>query len=220
MELHNPFDQMSLRSRADEILGHFGIPQFAISKVAQSYFEDWRTYHNATHLMDMLEVLRQMTLDAEFKLRVGLLVLYHDVFYKVGRPRGDNEVMSAEWAIHDLELTGHPKTIALAPLVHQGILATITHSLDQIDDCYQKEVALLIDLDLWGLGTNRRTFEQNTERIWYEQRYTQTKNEFRASQKAWATNLLDRPSVYLTKYAENRERQARRNLWQLVQKNA
>jgi predicted metal-dependent HD superfamily phosphohydrolase len=170
----------------------------------------------------MLDTLRQCTIDSRYHLTIDdtvlvqYLVLYHDVFYKVGLPRGENELLSAEWAINDFLKSRVKHKTQTCALLEQGIMATINHSLESVDHNHKPVVALLLDLDLWGLGASEDEFKMNTDRIWREQEPMCSYSQFQTGQIMWAQTLLDRPAIYHTSIGRDREAQARLNLERLA----
>ncbi len=206
-----------------EILAPHKVPTDTAGKLLLAYCERWRAYHNAAHILQMFELAKTKVsnLSPASLKRLELMILYHDAWYKVGRPAGENEQRSADWAKSDLtHRDNSPETVELCRVVEQGILATKTHTLNGIDAEYVDEVATLIDLDLWGIGQPPEQFQQDTEKVWREYQPIVSREEFDAGRSAWARTFLDsRPNIYQTSSFFHLEDQAKRNLEQLAKQH-
>lgn len=198
-----------LKNRVAETLEPFKIPSDVSSRICEAYSEAWRTYHNASHILQMLQ-LSDNVRDNGIRTRLKVLVLYHDVWYKVGQPAGKNEQMSAAWAVDDFTL--NPDTAYLSEFLRQGIEATATHSLDAVNAEYKEEVSLLLDLDLWGLGQSYDQFTKDTETIWHEFQPIATREQYDSGRARWAYTFLKRPSIYHAEEYKHLESKARENL--------
>lgn len=209
----------SLYSEILNILEPFNVPTGAHGRILQAYCEPWRTYHNAGHIMQMLERSRQSDIELtdDARQRLELMILYHDAWYKVGRASGENEEQSAKWATEDLADSIDDDTLRLRRAVRQGIVATATHSLDNINPAYVEEIATLLDLDLWGLGQAPDAFKEDTEKVWKEYQPIATRKEFDAGRSTWARSFLtSRKGIYHTEPFLGREEMAQFNLKQLA----
>lgn len=201
------------------ILGPFSVPEGAHGRIMKAYCEPWRAYHNAGHITQMLERSRRSDIDLtdDARQRLELMILYHDVWYKVGRTSGENEEQSAKWAINDLAEGIDDDMLRLRHAVRQGIVATATHSLENINPNYVEEIATLLDLDLWGLGQAPDAFQEDTEKVWREYQPLATREEFDAGRSAWARSFLSsRKRIYHTEPFLEREEMALYNLKQLA----
>lgn len=203
------------------ILEHFNMPHSALDAVVEAYAEHWRVYHGMRHIAGMLKGVRQMEidkqLDRESLRRLELLIVYHDIWLKIGRTeRGESERMSAAWCLRDLN---HYKPKAwphLTGLVTEGITATIDHTLANVSRSNRKLVSFLLDLDLYGLGQRRVQFREDTEAIWLEYQPISTREEFNNGRAQWAWEFLKREQIYHTAAFKRFQRQARANLRALV----
>ena len=213
-EMHNK----ALYSEILNILRPFNVPAGAHNRILNAYCESWRTYHNADHIIQMLRLSRHtdINLSDEERQRLELMILYHDVWYKVGRSAGENEKQSAQWAVDDLA-GASDELIRLRRCLQQGINATATHSLADTNPVYVDEIATLLDLDLWGLGQEPESFQEDTEKVWQEYQPIATREEFDNGRSIWAQNFLSsRNQIYFTEPFLDREEMAQRNLKQLV----
>lgn len=205
----------AFKKRITPILKHFFVGSAAIDAVCEAYAEEWRDYHSSRHIMGMLHTAARLPISLEDRWLLSLLIIYHDVWYKIGRESGENERRSADWAIRDLAF--YPgDTERLFLLVRQGIEATINHTLDGVDRRFVSVVSYLLDLDLWGLGQPPVRFQQDTEAVWHEFQPRYTREEFDRGRSAWAAKFLERPRIYHTMHFSCYEGDARENLRRLA----
>jgi predicted metal-dependent HD superfamily phosphohydrolase len=186
--------------------------------ISAAYLEPWRTYHNIEHPIAMLEALAKLDcsmLTTGQLLAIKLMILYHDVWYKVGRNSGENELESACWARHDLEPGSTPNHLTSA--VAMGINCSTSHLV--IGDAmraYQPAIKLFLDLDLMTLGGTAEEFDQGTESIWQEYQPHYSRDEYDTGRRAWAREMLHRKHIYQTEYFAHLEAPARANLQRLI----
>jgi predicted metal-dependent HD superfamily phosphohydrolase len=200
---------------AAHILTPFRVSEEATNLVIAAYSEKWRGYHNASHIMQMLVLSRRFYAELTEREQQLLesMILYHDVWYKIGRPVGENERRSAAWACNDLRQGGS----AFLKALREGIEATIKHSLDDVSPSNFGVVSALLDLDLWGLGQKLEYFKRTNEMIWREYEPVTTREEFKQGRAAWAQSFLDsRKKIYRTEAFADLEAQARQNLAELA----
>jgi len=140
--------------------------------ILRAYCEPHRIYHNASHIIDMLELF-----DTEWFQRESLLHLaqnslvrdeleaaiwWHDAVYQVAIPEPglSNERASAYWAYAALMQGGAHLSTATA--VRDFVLATDHHasvfSPDRAAFLSPERIALLTDLDLAILGADEYRF--------------------------------------------------------------
>lgn len=208
-----------LQMRAREILRPFKIDQNAPVQLIKAYTERWRTYHNHLHIWQMLELADTLDQSKKTRQRLNLLILYHDVWYKVLRTRGYNELCSIEWALADISTSqgfGPTELKRTRQVLRQGIIATIDHSLDKVDPDYVPEVALLLDLDLWILGQDYALFHKYNENVYGEYQPIFSREEFMTGRADWARSFLKRPKIYHTEKFLHLEEKARQNLSRLI----
>lgn len=199
------------KKRIGTILRHFYIGSDAIDAVCAAYAESWKAYHGERHILGMLDAAVRLPLSLEDRYLLCLLIVYHDVWYKIAREHGQNERLSADWAIKDLVSYPGNQQVLFA-LVRQGIEATITHSLEGVEQRFVPIVSYLLDLDLWGLGQPPVRFQLDTEAVWQEFEPRYTREEFDSGRSAWAAAFLERPRIYHTERFSCYEASARENL--------
>lgn len=212
-------DRTEFKALVANVHDYYGVPLPQFQAVYDAYMEPWRAYHNYKHILGMIRGLDDLAEeyapnDSRKWYGIAFMVIYHDVWFKVGRNRGENEYNSAEWAVVDLELASAP--LALVQMVKQGILATITHDLSDVDPIYHDSVGILLDLDLYGLGQSYDHFQGDTEAIWKEFQPVYTRDDYDAGRSKWAANFLKRERIYYTPAFEQFELQARANLERLA----
>ena len=182
--------------------------------VLDSYSEPWRHYHNCNHILNMLEAdcrdISGQELDA-----IELMIIYHDVVYKIGREKGWNENESAAVAAKQLrDSVMNPMHVAV---VSEGILATINHEVP--DQNWHHFIGLFLDIDLLaGLGTSAEEFQANTALIQREFEPLYTASEYHAGRVKWAESFLERSKIFVTPQFEKYEAVARENLKALIAK--
>lgn len=191
------------------------VPDLALelwNEIMSYYGAKSRAYHNLDHLRQMLGGLEtwtgQAVQDAEI---LGFSIFYHDLIYQV--PGRNNEARSAQRAVEVLEELGLAEDrIARC---HDQILATKTHQLNRQDDPDQ---AILLDLDLAILGSEREDYRDYSQRIRREYRIIPGPL-YRSGRKKVLRSLMDLPRLFHTvNYRERYESIARDNLqWELSQ---
>lgn len=207
-------------------LESIGVPDAlnAAIRIFKAYAVPNRHYHGLVHhLRKMFEAVKLLTFLTEWEaLALRLLILYHDVWYEVGMV-GKNERLSVKWALEDIDRIPQPHSEQikwLRRLLEQGILATITHSLDDVDEEFHTLVSLLLDIDLLGVGESRASFKQDTELLWLEQKELPgaDRKKFDRGTSCWAKMFLGRGHVFHHPWFADTERedQAKRNLRSLV----
>lgn len=207
----------TLYREVHNILNPLQVSADAHTPIVLAYSEHWRTYHNCSHILLMLHRSRQSDVYLSDWMRqcLEVMILYHDIYYKVGGKQGTNKMMSAKWAVDDLA-AAPVSLVRLREVVNQGIKATATHTLSEVNPEYREVVSLLLDLDLWGLGQSPEIFADNTEQIWREFMPIATRKQFDAGRAAWARTFLARPIIYHTPAFMSLEAMARHNLTQLA----
>jgi len=197
------------------ILAPYNTVPGAVERIVSAYQEPWRTYHNTHHILQMLK-LANNELETAIRQNLELLIIYHDVWYKVGQKPGTNEENSVRWAISDFGDHRTVDTVRLTRMLRQGIRATVNHTLEGVNPHYVDEVALLIDLDLWGLGQSPDYFQEKSEAVWREFQPIFTREQFDTGRAQWAKSFLLRERIYFNEVYLCLEDQARQNLSSLI----
>jgi predicted metal-dependent HD superfamily phosphohydrolase len=183
-----------------------------------SYSEPWRRYHNCEHILKMLDWLQatKIPLDSQYLTALEVMVIYHDVIYKIGREKAYNECASATIAGKHLQSAGYDSIFV--ELVTEGVECTIAHQVKPDLPMWSDFIQPLIDIDLLaGMGKSGDDFTNNTELIRQEYSPLYTDAEIARGRAKWAKSMLTRPSIYLSSYFQQYEAYARENLGRLVE---
>lgn len=152
-----------------------------------------RFYHDIEHINDMHEKLNESKHLAVYPDRIILVIWFHDAVYDPTRQ--DNELKSAELWSHKMQ--GHINEDAII-WGKRAILATIDH-LPNTD----KDIQLLLDLDLAPLGASWEQFQFNTKQI--RQEYIHVPDYlFQEGRRHFFRKFLARKRIYGTDYWHDR----------------
>lgn len=213
------------------VVGTPGIPTEAakarlvaqlVEEVVALYSENHREYHDIRHPVSMWHLVLMLKQAGKLDSRVDerlllLLILLHDVIVKLGRRHGWNEWMSAELAERQLRLLGAEDTFINA--LYYGITCSIHHTIDpelkEDKPWIWHTIACFLDLDLFGLGQNQKSFALDTERVWKEFCAVATRGEYNYGRTQWASSFLQRERIYHTEVFQHLEAPARQNLTDL-----
>lgn len=192
-----------------ELLGTFLVEKReakkAWHKLVVLYSEKHRYYHHLDHLSQMLQELlaiKPVIKDWEATL---FALFYHDIIYK---PRAeDNELKSAEFAAYSLKAFGASKELIIKTKAF--ILATITHTLDDVQD---SDLAYFLDADLSILGQPPHIYQRYVENIRKE--YCHYSDEdFQKGRRSLLRSFLQNDTLFKTKwFKEKYEEKARKNI--------
>lgn len=167
---------MAKNPREDKIMTH-------LHNLFDLYDQPHRYYHNFNHIVEMWRIL---AMHAKITSELYAAVLYHDAIYDPSRD--DNELQSAllyELHCDDMDDSPDEKVI-------QMILDTKEH-IPTI-----KESELLIDADLWILGSNIWIYAEYKKSIKKEYAPFFTEEEMIAGRTAFIENMLDRENIFYT----------------------
>jgi predicted metal-dependent HD superfamily phosphohydrolase len=191
-----------------------------IGAMAQ-YTEPHRKFHNLKHLQFMLETQRSFTEKVRKELQglqdwgqvlyidedlLTYAIIFHDWFYDPSR--NDNEERSGDYAYEWVKRVYlSDKTAAY---VKEMIIATASHG--HVDVREDPEKALLLDLDMAGLGTPAEDYVRTTGYIAQEY-FPVYGRQFIGGRTQWIREMLVRPSLYNYQcFKEAFEVQAKTNL--------
>ncbi|HEY5927465.1 MAG TPA: hypothetical protein VIV11_37530 [Kofleriaceae bacterium] len=193
------------------------LPDDLIAKLAASYGESHRAYHNATHIAEVLGWFDRIADDIGWlePAEVYVAIVFHDAIYAPGAK--DNEARSAKWAREARLATGIEPTSGL-PLdaimvdrdrVAELIELTARHGhIDKADH----DASLFLDCDMAIVGAPAAQFAAYDEAIAIEYKHVPP-DAYRAGRRAFLEGLLAKPRIFLTDYVHNRlDAQARTNL--------
>jgi predicted metal-dependent HD superfamily phosphohydrolase len=214
--------------RFNALLERLGIRQLDERKrvqraVMRAYSEPQRVYHNAAHIMDMLELfdtewfqkgsLLHVAQNRRTRDRLEAAVWWHDAVYQlaVQRPGLSNERASACWAYTELMTNGASSNTAL--IVHALVLAT-EHN---ISSCVP-EAQWIVDLDLAILGADEYHFPLYEAHVAAEYGHVPYP-EYLGGRAYFLQNFLDsRDYIYQTELFRDRyEERAQDNVKGLIE---
>jgi len=143
--------------------GYANAPDLAadcIAEIEKAYGGRKRHYHNATHILTLLEFSREYRAELKAPQLVDWAIVYHDIIYNVVRK--DNEAKSAAVAVKRLTQLGMDHYEA--GLVKLYIEATLQH---RIPDGLQhaEDLALFLDFDMAILGAPWEEYQAYTEQV-------------------------------------------------------
>ncbi|MEM9835452.1 MAG: hypothetical protein AAF828_03050 [Bacteroidota bacterium] len=183
-------------------------PQFTPAdweRIRAAYTHKSRHYHNLNHLTQMFAALEEYPTAITDHQSLAIAIYYHDFVYNALRK--DNELQSAEVMQGLLLSKGFAST--QVQKIYTYILATKTHELP---DPMDTDLAVLLDLDLGILGTNKVAYHEYTQQIRKEYRWV-PKPLYRAGRRKVLAHFLAKPFLYQTTYFRVKwESQARENL--------
>lgn len=167
-----------------------------------------RAYHDFSHLERMCRVLWRLMPDYEPLPELVAAIFFHDAFYEAGNPA--NEALSFE--IFKEEIDG--SEAGRIGRVGEYIMATKPHVSDD------REIQLLLDLDLSGLAGDEETFCALAEEV--RQEFVGVPIEvFMHRQAKFLGQILARDNIYYTApFRAALEAEARRNLQSFMAKAA
>lgn len=175
-----------------------------------------RAYHDARHVLELLELARTHAPDLTAAER--LAILFHDAVYVPGAPRGENEGLSAllmRATVFALDRAGavpapSPAVVADA----DTIIRATTHAQPP-----PPLAARMCDLDLWRLAAPWDDFVRHGEDIRYEFRYLHPSDDaFWAGRKSFYGSMLQKPEIFATDYfRQHFEERARENLRRAIE---
>jgi Uncharacterized protein conserved in bacteria len=173
-----------------------------------------RYYHVWSHPLSMHRIAFEHRKHIVDMPAVLAMIAFHDAVYDSGA--NDNEEQSARLAADMLSATASKTTIAF---VCTGILATKKHlvsgdlPLDQ-----QRDIALLLDIDLSILGAPEDEFDDFDAKV--RQEYSWVGDDhWRIGRAAVMRAFSQRPSIYHTEeFRRQFEDGARRNISRLLAK--
>lgn len=213
---------MSKKDKLEMELGEvFGLTphrEVHIKFILDSYAEPWRQYHNCDHILLALNLVKQLEpqISARYRHALRVMIIYHDVVYKLGREKGWNERESGVVAGKHLTAAGYdPEFIEL---VVAGIECTIDHTVPESLSNWAPYIEPLLDVDLLaGLGTSWEEFSNRTRLIGLEYSPLYTEEEYRSGRIKFAQTFLERTRIFHDPRLQEYEILARENLQRTIQ---
>lgn len=188
-----------------------------VELILDAYSEAWRQYHNCDHILLALNLVRQLQprISAEYRLAIEIMIVYHDVIYKLGREKGWNERESAAIAGKQLAHAGYDPTFI--ELIVAGIECTIDHAVPESLYNWAPYIEPLLDVDLLaGFGTSWEEFSERTRLIGLEYSPLYTAEEYRFGRAKFAKAFLEKPKIFHDPCLNEYEILARENLQRTI----
>jgi predicted metal-dependent HD superfamily phosphohydrolase len=188
--------QTRLRTRWDEFAGRIGLAPgdgtALLDELIQTYAQSGRHYHNLDHIAALIELLDRHGDSVRNRDALELAIFFHDAVYVP--TRSDNEAASATLARKRLTPLGVNED--LVGEVERLILAT-RHGASITDADSDPDLALLLDLDLSILGSERTTYAAYAQAIRRE--YAIVPDAiYRPGRRRVLAQFLARPRIYAT----------------------
>ena len=183
-----------------------GCPEQVFYEAREAYRSPGRYYHTWEHVVDCVEKLRSMTVEAP--RTVFLALVFHDAVYVPGRK--DNEALSADLADDVLrEHTAIPEGERDA--IRKIILATRNHVPEQ---GASHDLRTALDIDMSILGADCESYDAYVAGVKAE--YVPagaTEAQFKAGRAAFLSKLLTSRAMFTTEEGKARwQAQARANV--------
>ena len=124
-----------------------------IQQVETAYGGHKRYYHNANHILSLLQLSAEYKHQLKAPLLVDFAIVYHDLVYKIG---SDNEALSAYHA--GMRLTSICMSASEVELVKLYIEATKHHQIPEGLE-YASDLAYFLDFDMSILGAAWQEYE-------------------------------------------------------------
>lgn len=190
-------------------LGLAGGAEAAVEPVIAAYQHPLRFYHGIHHIAALLREVEAAQAACDDPDALATAVIFHDYIYDP--TRRDNEERSAEAAVEVLRRFGaKPEVIEC---VRRLVLATKHDGRAVAGD-----EALIVDIDLSGLGKPPAAFDADTDAVRREYPHVDD-DAFITGRANFLQNLLNRPHVYLTPaFRDRHEAAARVNLKRAVER--
>jgi predicted metal-dependent HD superfamily phosphohydrolase len=199
---------MPLSTGMMTLAGVFG--QKLIEEVRRYYEEAHRHYHAWPHPLEMLEVADRLGI--RLTLAQCMSILWHDIVYIPGMPKGMNEKASALLMQQHLARGNFPGVTAeVRAEAFDAVLATAEHIP------LSEEHEVVLDLDLYRLAVDYPVFGQHADEIRAE--YAALLALEADPQLAWERGrgqfykaYLERPRLFYSAAFQHLETAARDNL--------
>lgn len=174
-----------------------------------------RAYHNLHHVSDMLRLfdenseMQAAVTDPERRFGLEAAIWFHDIIYDVKAKPGDNEFLSGVCA--EMFLLSLRDRREMPNAVVSTLWACV-HATRHDRGAVGAEDAVMIDLDLAGLSSERSVYIGNSIRIRAEYAHL-SDPEWWKGRAAFLRSMLERPTIYqLPRFREAHEAIARANI--------
>lgn len=172
-------------------------------ELARRYCGPDRHYHDARHIVSMLDGFERLRQKFEAPAAAQLAIVFHDLVYDPSRR--DNEGRSAEAMVEMLDGTVDEDILAAA---RRSILATKTHAATP-----SRDTNLILDLDMAILGAPWAQYERYAVGIMREYLPVHGEQAYRQGRVAlFLEPALERGVVYLTEEFQHLDAPAIQNI--------
>ncbi len=206
-----------LEEKIREIFAQRPLSEDRIRFILDSYSEPWRYYHNCDHILLALKLVEQVQppVSALYKHALQIMIIYHDVVYKLGREKGWDERESGVIAGKHLSSAGYdPEFVGLVVV---GIECTIDHAVPELLSNWAPYIEPLLDVDLLaGFGTSWEEFSERTRLIGLEYSPLYTMEEYQTGRVKFAKTFLERAKIFHDRRLQEYEILARENLQRTI----
>ncbi len=188
------YDNHILHNKINRIL-------LILNYINQKYCEPHRYYHNLNHIARMFEIAKEnnITLSNEQQLAIW----FHDIEYNINKDGKSNEEKSALFvkSLNDILCDNN---------MNMNIIQTIIRDTEKEIPTIE-ESKVVIDLDLWDLGTYR--YWENGELIKKEFLTVMSEEDYISGRIKWIESFLKRDSIFVSDYTtKEHEEKAKENL--------
>ncbi len=184
-----------------------------LQPILERYREVWRSYHTEAHIADGFRKIATVFEHINNPLVIYWTWLYHDSVYVPLAPT--NELCSAKLAEHELKLLGLPAEVV--QVAYESICATKDHLIPDNYSGYKDDLAILLDIDLSGLGDPHDLFVKVGTQL-RQEALGVSEDDFNSGRAMFCRKMLERDTIFKTKHFKHLEEQARNNLkWAIKQ---
>ena len=176
--------------------------EYIFSILYRVYTESQRAYHTIQHIVECLDLFKEIQDFTTDPRAIELAIWFHDVVYD---PKSNaNEYESAVLMQHLMSAYLNESTLEKT---YQWILATQTHQA-----CSDQDLKYLLDIDLSILGSSKARFQQYEKQIQFEYAWVDS-SIYRSKRSEVLKGFLSMQPIFQTDYFQSKfEQQARLNL--------
>ncbi|CAM9253957.1 unnamed protein product [Ectocarpus fasciculatus] len=180
----------------------------ALATIQTRYAEPWRSYHDLTHIEELLALSAQHRDRIQDVTFVNLSIIFHDIIYYVDSRSPDNENLSADLFVETLGSKMNDKD--LLGRVDAAIRATKSHA---VADTAHPDLKLFMDFDMAILAAPRSKYALYAKNIRKEYESVE-KNAYCAGRSGFFRNYLQSTEhIYASElFRESCEAAARSNI--------
>lgn len=189
--------------------GAVGNASMVWQKIKQQYGQEHRSYHNLSHIHHCLNQLELVWQEPSDPFLISWALFFHDYFYDIGN--NWNEFRSGIQSM----CTARNAKLSLKFTIASGILvfATKNHQVTETPYALQKDLEILLDLDLAVLGKPWAQYDQTYRKPVRKEYESVPWKQFAERRRKILELFLKREKLYFRPFFHERyEKQARSNL--------